>query len=92
MRLKANSKYAGVITGEQIRRARELLGLNRAQLSQRARTMTTNAIRKAEDGHETALSREQIADARRVLEKAGVQFTNSQEPGVKLKANGKRPK
>ena len=46
--------------------------------------MIVNAIRKCEEGHATALTSEQVAHVKIALEAAGIEFTNGDEPGVKL--------
>ncbi len=49
-----------MINGEQITRARQLVGWSPSILQQRARRMTTAAIKRAEEGDETALTAEQL--------------------------------
>jgi hypothetical protein len=44
--------------------------------------MTVNALRKFEEGDDTALDREQIAEIERRLARAGVEFTNREASGV----------
>jgi hypothetical protein len=87
----ATSRAPEVITGEQIRAARKLLGWHRGQIAQRARGITGNTIGNAEGDYpgEPPTS-EQLAEIRAVLEAAGVEFTSGDEPGVKLKASKAR--
>jgi transcriptional regulator with XRE-family HTH domain len=77
-----------MITGDQIRAARKLLGWSRDRLAPRAGVSRT-VIWKLEDGGFTTTLTEQVYAIQRVLEAAGVEFTNGDEPGVKLrKAEG----
>jgi hypothetical protein len=80
-----------MITGSQIRAARELLGWPRGWVAVRARGVTINTIGKSEGDYlgEPPTSK-QLAEIRAVLEAAGVVFTNGAEPGVKLKATKAR--
>ena len=76
-----------MITGEQIRQARRLLGWSRAELALRAFGVSSHTIESAERGRaRIAPTDAQLASIRRALELAGVAFTNGDEPGVKLKA------
>ncbi len=74
-----------MITGAQIREARELLQWTPWYLAQVAR-VRLSAIQKAEacEGEPaiTLMNRDAI---QRVLEEAGVEFTNGDQPSVKLK-------
>jgi ribosome-binding protein aMBF1 (putative translation factor) len=74
-----------VITGEQIKTARELLGWTRFQLGQRANLHA--AIVERAEGAKGALpiTPYQRALLRDALEAAGVEFTDSDESGVKLR-------
>jgi transcriptional regulator with XRE-family HTH domain len=79
-----------VITGEQIRQARKLLGWTRAELAVRSFGVSSHTIENAERGrNRIAPTDAQLASIRRALEAAGVEFTEGDEPGVKLKAKGK---
>jgi transcriptional regulator with XRE-family HTH domain len=72
------------ITIEQFRAARALLGWSRAHLAQRAglsmptvkRVETEGAVNVSEDARQTLKA---------TLEGAGVQFTNGDTPGVRLR-------
>jgi transcriptional regulator with XRE-family HTH domain len=79
-----------VITGEQIRRARELLGWTRFKLSSRASLHPAIVERAEEAAGALPVTAYQQALLRNALEAAGVEFTNGDEPGVKLKAKGER--
>ena len=73
-----------MITPQQIRGARAMLGLTQSALALAAGISTTalnNIERSAADPKTSTLSA-----IRRALESAGVEFTNGNEPGVKLKA------
>ena len=89
VRSRSFSRYrradaAGMITGAQIRAARKLLGWPRDRLCPRA-GLSVTILRKIEDGLRTPTS-EQRLGIQSALEAAGVEFTNGDEPGVKLKA------
>jgi hypothetical protein len=76
-----------MITGSQIRAARKLLGWHRGMVAIRGRGITGNRVGKAEGAYPgNAPTPEQLAEIQAVLEAAGVEFTNGDEPGVKLKA------
>jgi hypothetical protein len=73
-----------MITGAQIRQARELLGWPPTRLAQRAKVHSA-IVRRAEsvDG-EPPVTVYQAALIRDALERFGNEFTNGEEPGVKL--------
>jgi ribosome-binding protein aMBF1 (putative translation factor) len=73
-----------VITGAQIRAARKLLGWEPFQLAQRAK-LHSAIVQRARSGA-PPITKYQEALIRNVLEVAGVEFTNGDEPGVKLRA------
>jgi transcriptional regulator with XRE-family HTH domain len=79
-----------VITGAQIRQARKLAGWSVADLGRRAK-LAASTVHRAEcvDG-EPPITEAHAAAIRYALERAGVDFTNGDEPGVKLKATRKR--
>jgi predicted transcriptional regulator len=77
-----------MITPSQIRGARAMLNLTQAELAARAGISTTglnNIERGVSDPKASTLSAIQ-----RELEEAGVEFTNGNEPGVKLKSKGRK--
>jgi hypothetical protein len=74
------------ITGAQIRAARELLGWARDRLCPRA-GLSATLLGKIEDGLRTPTN-EQRLGIQGALEAAGVEFTNGDEPGVKLRRSG----
>lgn len=72
-----------MITPEQIRAARAMLDWTQGELAERAgisKTGLNNIERGASDPKSSTLGAIQ-----RVLEEAGLEFTNGNEPGVKLK-------
>jgi transcriptional regulator with XRE-family HTH domain len=75
-----------VITGAQIRQARKLVGWSVADLGRRAK-LAASTVQRAEcvDG-EPPITEAHAAAIRYALGRAGVEFTNGDEPGVKLKA------
>ena len=76
--LARNSGATCMLTGDQIQRARKLLGWDRSSLTRRAGSkMTANAIRKFEDGDDTALNPKQLSAIEGALAGAGVQFGNN---------------
>ena len=81
-----------MITGAQLRRARELLGWTRFKLSSRAGLHPAIVERAEEAAGALTVTAYQHALLRNALEAAGVEFTNGDEPGVKLSARGKKAK
>ncbi len=76
-----------MITGVQIKEARKLLGWHRGMVAIRGRGITGNTVGKAEGAYPgKPPTPEQLAEIKAVLEAAGIEFTNGDEPGVKLKA------
>jgi DNA-binding XRE family transcriptional regulator len=76
----------------QIRKARELLGWRQAELAKQAR-IPTHSVESAENSHSESFVPGRVPPAiQAALESAGVEFTNGDDPGVKLKpkAKGKR--
>jgi transcriptional regulator with XRE-family HTH domain len=76
-------------TSAQIRAARHLVSLSQADIAETT-GLSLPTIKRAESDRDVSVSAEAIAAIRRALETAGVEFTNGDEPGVKLKAKGKR--
>jgi hypothetical protein len=74
-----------MITGAQIRRARELVGWKLSKLARRAKVHSA-IIHRAEsvDGAPT-ITVHQEALIRNALPDAGIEFTNGDESGVKLR-------
>jgi len=81
-----------VITGAQIRQARELLGWPPTRLAQRAKVHSA-IVRRAESVEgEPPVTVYQAALIRDALERFGIEFTDGDEPGVKLKAKALKAK
>lgn len=73
------------ISGRQIAAARALLGLSQGELARKAKISTPTLIRmEAKSGEAVGLINN-VAAIRAVLELAGIEFTNGDEPGVKLR-------
>ena len=79
-----------MITGAQIRAARELLGWAPSRLAQRAK-LHSSIVQRAESVlGSPPITAYQEALIRNALQDAGVEFTNGDEPGVKLTAPKER--
>ncbi len=76
-----------MITGAQIKAARELLGWARNDLAKKSRILTANMVMNAEDDAPGTKppTEAQWQAMRDTLEAAGVEFTEG-EPGVRLRA------
>ena len=72
-----------MITGEQIRAARKLLGWSRDRLAPRG-GLPLNRLGAYELGRRI-LPLEEVEALKEALEEAGIEFTNGDEPGVKLR-------
>jgi hypothetical protein len=73
------------ISGRQIAAGRALLGLDQVTLAAQAR-ISIATLRRMEASGETVSGHVNNVDAvRRALEAAGVQFTNGDQPGVRLR-------
>ena len=73
------------ISGRQIAAARALLGLDQVTLAAQAR-VSIATLRRMEASGETVSGHINNVDAvRRALETAGVDFTNGDQPGVRLR-------
>ena len=77
-----------MITGEQIYEARKLLGWSRDRMAAKA-GMCPNNLRRLEIGAKP-VSEPEAAALCGALQEAGVAFTNSDEPAVKLKGTETR--
>ena len=74
-----------MITGDQIRQARKLLGWHRGQIAIRARGITGNTVGKAEGAYPgKPPTSEQLAEIRAVLEAAGVEFHGRRQGAVEV--------
>ena len=79
-----------MITGTQIRKARELLGWSRYMLAFKTGGGVHQAalIRAEATDGKPAILEAQARAVQRALEAAGVEFTNGGQPGVRLRAKG----
>jgi DNA-binding XRE family transcriptional regulator len=75
------------ISPAQCRAARGLIAMDQAILAEAA-NVSRNVIIDFEKGRRVP-TRNNLAAIRRVLEKAGVEFTNGDAPGVRLKKSKK---
>ena len=75
-----------MITGAQIRHARELLGWAPSRLAQRAKLHSAIVQRAERVPGGPPITAYQEALIRHALQDAGIEFTNDAEKGVKLKA------
>ena len=74
-----------IITGRQLRAARALLGMEQIELAKRAR-VAIGTIRRMESFDEEVGARTwTLSQVQKALEKAGVEFLNDGQPGVRLK-------
>ena len=74
-----------MITGRQIREARELLNMPQPRLAERAKLkLPIVTWAEANDG-KPAISMANATAIQRALEAAGVEFTNGEKPGVRLR-------
>jgi predicted transcriptional regulator len=74
-----------LITGPQLRAARALLGMEQVELAKRAR-VARGTIRRMESFEgEIGARTGTLSLVQRTLEKAGVEFLNDGQPGVRLK-------
>ena len=65
-----------MLTGQQIREARLLLGLAPSRLAQKTKTVTSLTLRRAEaDDHQPPIADVHMRAIRQTLEQLGVEFT-----------------
>jgi hypothetical protein len=76
------------ISGRQIAAGRALIGLTPGQLARKAKISTPTLIRMEASFGEAVGLINNVAAVRAALESAGVEFTNGDEPGVKLRKSG----
>ena len=77
-------------TGRQIAAARALLGMNQSLLAERANISVPTLKRmEASEGPAAGVANNVLV-VRRVLETAGVEFTNGGQPGVRMKSAAAR--
>ena len=73
----------------QMRAARGLIGWSQTKLAAEA-GLSLPTIARFEADKGPNVSNDAISKMRRSLESAGIEFTNGEEPGVKLKKKGNR--
>ena len=74
-----------MLTGREIREARELLGLQPGRLAAKMRTVTTLTLKRAEaDDHRPPIADFHMKAIRQTLERLGIEFTTD-PPGVWLR-------
>jgi transcriptional regulator with XRE-family HTH domain len=76
-----------MISAAQIRAARQLANLSQAEIA-KASGLSIPTIKRAESERDVSVSADAIASIRAALEAGGVEFTNGEQPGVRLR---KRP-
>ncbi|MGB9369626.1 MAG: helix-turn-helix transcriptional regulator [Xanthobacteraceae bacterium] len=79
-----------MVKKEQLRAARALLGWSQTVLAQRAK-MSLPTVKRAETGRGAKVSPDAYQALQAAMEAAGIEFTNGDAPGVRLKS-GKRSK
>ncbi len=80
-----------MLTAEQIRAARAMVRMEQAALAEAAGVSVETIKRlEAQDGPLLSGRIATLSAIEKALTKAGVEFTNGDEPGVKLKAKRKR--
>jgi transcriptional regulator with XRE-family HTH domain len=73
-----------LITSSQIRAGRHLANLSQTDIAA-ATGLSLPTIRRAESEREVSVSNDAIAAIQRAIEAAGVEFTNGDQPGVRLR-------
>jgi transcriptional regulator with XRE-family HTH domain len=74
-------------TGYQLAAARALIGMDQATLAERAKLhINTVRMMEATKGEPLRARFHNVQAVQRVLEAAGVEFTNGNAPGVKMRA------
>lgn len=76
-----------MVTADQLRAARALLGMTQPAVAALA-GVSVITLKRAEGSAKPAASEEAVAAIRAALEQAGVDFTNGDSPGVRLRARG----
>lgn len=80
-----------MLHGEQIRAARAMLRMDQSDLASAAGVSVETVKRlEAQDGPLTAGRFATVSAIEKALNEAGIEFTNGDEPGVKLRARRKR--
>lgn len=71
----------------QLRAARAILGLSQPEVAELAK-VSTMTVKRAEGTGKPAASAAAVEAIRAALESAGVEFTNGEAPGVRLRPAG----
>jgi transcriptional regulator with XRE-family HTH domain len=74
-----------VVRKEQLRAARALLGWSQTVLANRAK-MSLPTVKRAETGRGAKVSPDAYQILQAAMEAAGIEFTNGDAPGVRLRA------
>ena len=74
-----------MITGAQIRQAREMLAYSPERLARKAKVRPETIERAERTPGEPSITLSQATAIQRAFEAAGVEFTNGTPPGVRLK-------
>jgi len=77
-----------VIKKEQLKAARALLGWSQTVLAERAK-MSLPTVKRAETGRGAKVSPDAYQTLQAAMESVGIEFTNGDGPGVRLKKRGK---
>ena len=77
------------MTGNQLRAARALIGWSQAQVAQAA-GLSVPTVKRAEGQAAISASADAVSAIRAALESAGVEFTNGDAPGVRMKRPTRR--
>lgn len=80
-------KEGKTLTPEQCRAARALLGWSQSDLGEKA-SVARKTLADFEGGKKKRPYARTLADVRAALEAAGVEFTNGDAPGVRIKKRG----
>jgi transcriptional regulator with XRE-family HTH domain len=76
-----------MVSPDQLRAARALLGLSQPAVAEAA-GVSVITLKRAEGSAKPAASAEAVTAIRSALESAGVEFTNGDAPGVRLRPRG----
>jgi predicted transcriptional regulator len=74
-----------LITGRQLRAARVLLGMEQIELAKRARVAIGTVRRMESFEGEIGARTSTLMLVKRALEKAGIEFLNDDQPGVRMR-------
>ena len=77
-----------IVTGEQLRGARAMARIEQSELAQKAGVSVDTIKRLERTGGPISANVNTMASIVRVLEEAGIEFTNGGQPGVRLARKG----